>query len=128
MIAQPDKSLWGRQYLQTIAWVRDYCRNAHFNYLLKFICDTFAGLQICIDGIPAFSRKTKSMKPLDAVNFSLPPALRVLPRYILLMALVPDDIPQAGQKKYFDFAARYELNDLFHTGSHIFVVLCMQHA
>jgi hypothetical protein len=63
------------------------------------------------------------MKPLDAVNFSVPPALRALPRYILLMALVPDDIKQAGQKKYFDFAARYELNDLFHTGSHMFVVL-----
>ena len=66
------------------------------------------------------------MKPLDAVNMSLPPALRALPRYILLMALVPDDIKQEGQKKYFDFAARYELNDMFHTGSLIFVVLCMQ--
>ena len=99
---------------------------SQLNNLLNLICHAFAGLQICIDGIPAFSCKTKSMKPLDAVNMSLPPALRALPRYILLMALVPDDIKQEGQKKYFDFAARYELNDMFHTGSLIFVVLCMQ--
>lgn len=70
-----------------------------------------------MDGIPAFSVKTKSLKPLDLVNLSLPPAIRALPRYILLMALIPDDMKHKAQKKYFDFFAEYELNDLFHKGA-----------
>ena len=74
------------------------------------------GLQICMDGIPAFSfAKNLSLKPVEATNMSLPPAVRNKIDNILLLMLVPDSLKQ-GQKKYFDFAARYELNDLFHDG------------
>ena len=34
---------------------------------------------------------------------------------ILLLMLVPDTLKD-GQKKYFDFAAKFELNDLYHVG------------
>ena len=70
-----------------------------------------------MDGIPAFSSKTKSFKPVDGVNVSLPPAVRTRPEFIILMALIPDGMHE-GQKKYFDFFAQYELNDLFHNGKH----------
>ena len=73
------------------------------------------GLQICMDGIPAFSfAKDLSLKPVEAKCFSLPPAQRCKIDNILLIMLVPDNIK--GQKKYFDFAAKYELNDLYHNG------------
>ena len=75
-----------------------------------------AGLQACMDGIPAFSAKTKSLKPLDLANFSLPPSVRYQTRNLLLMALIPDSLKNAAQKKYFDFFAAYELNDLAEKG------------
>ena len=69
-----------------------------------------------MDGIPAFSfAKNLSLKPLEFINLSLPPALRNKIDNILLLMLVPDTL-KAGQKKYFDFAAKYELNDLFING------------
>ena len=73
------------------------------------------GLQLCMDGIPAFSAHTKSLKPLDLSNLSLPPRLRGRPEYMLLMALMPSSLKE-GMKKYFDFFADYELNDLFNNG------------
>ena len=74
------------------------------------------GFQVCMDGIPAFSfAKNLSLKPLEFVNLSLPPAVRNKIDYILLLMLVPDTLKD-GQKKYFDFAAKYELNDLYHNG------------
>ena len=52
---------------------------------------------------------------MELTNLSLPPALRHLAKYILLMALFPDDMHE-GLKKYFDFFAEYELNDMFYHG------------
>lgn len=73
------------------------------------------GFQFCMDGIPAFSARTLSLKPIELFNFSLPPSLRGRPQYMLLMMLMPSTI-KTGMKKYFDFAAQYELNDLFERG------------
>ena len=75
------------------------------------------GLQLCVDGIPAFSANTKSLKPLDFVNLSLPPTQRTRVENMLLMMLLPTDIKGVQQKKYFDFAANHELNDLFYNGT-----------
>ena len=69
-----------------------------------------------MDGIPAFSfAKNLSLKPVEFLNLSLPPALRGKIENILLLMLVPDTLKD-GQKKYFDFAAKYELNGLYHNG------------
>ena len=87
------------------------------NKILLVVVVVLTGFQLCMDGIPAFSSKTKSLKPLDLSCLSLAPALRQLAKYILLMALFPDDLHE-GQKKYFDFFAEYELNDMFHHGIH----------
>ena len=69
-----------------------------------------------MDGIPAFSCKTKSLKPLQLVCLSHRPAIRVRAENILLLMLIPDDIDHEGQRKYFDFAASYELEDVFTNG------------
>ena len=34
----------------------------------------------------------------------------------IMLMLIPDDIDHEGQRKYFDFAASYELEDLFTNG------------
>lgn len=93
-----------------------------YQYLFGFILlltnkAALAGLLLCMDGIPAFSfAKEYSLKPLDFKVFSLPPAQREKIDYILLLMLVPDGLKGRGLKKYFDFAAKYELDDLFYSG------------
>ena len=72
-------------------------------------------LQFCIDAIPAFANNSLSLKPAEFINLSLPPALRAKAENIMLLMLVPATMNQ-GQKKYFDFAARFELNELYTTG------------
>ena len=72
-------------------------------------------LQFCIDAIPAFANNSLSLKPAEFINLSLPPAIRSKAANILLLMLVPASMKR-GQKKYFDFAARYELNELCATG------------
>ena len=74
------------------------------------------GLQFCVDGIPAFSANTLSLKPAEFVNLSLPPTERSKIENILLLMLLPNSMKGDQSKKYYDFAARYELNDLFNTG------------
>jgi len=70
-----------------------------------------------MDGIPAFSfAKDVSLKPLELKNLSLPPAQREKIDYILLLMLVPNTLKGRALKKYFDFAAKFELNDLFYNG------------
>ena len=72
-------------------------------------------MQLCADGIPAFTARTKSVKPVEVTNLSLPPTQRTRIDNILLLALVPEDLHK-GQKKFFDFFATHEMNDLFHNG------------
>ena len=73
------------------------------------------GLQVCVDGIPAFSSRTKSLEPVQFVNLSLPPGVRYKLENMILYMLLPEGVGN-GAKKYYDWAATYELNDLFHNG------------
>ena len=65
--------------------------------------------QVCVDAIPAFAADTLSLKPFTWMNFSLAPTIRAKARHMLLMMLLPAAL-KMGQKKYYDFAAKYELN------------------
>ena len=74
------------------------------------------GLVGCTDGFQAHGCGTLSLKPLSFANFSLPPELRFKNEHMLLSMFLPINVKSFGQKKYYDFAARYELNDLYHKG------------
>lgn len=56
-------------------------------------------LQFCIDAIPAFAVYTKSLKPVEFINLSLPPGLRGKTEFILLLMLLSSELKN-GQKKY----------------------------
>ena len=75
------------------------------------------GLQGCTDGFQAHDVSgCLSLKPFMLANFSLPPALRFQTQFMFLMMLLPVNVKGYGFKKYFDFAASFELNSLYHTG------------
>lgn len=71
-----------------------------------------------MDGIPAFSANTLSLKPAELVNLSLPPGVRSKVENMLLLMLLPSTMKGDQAKKYYDFAAKYELNNLFETGAY----------
>ena len=77
---------------------------------------TTSGLQFCVDGIPAFSANTLSLKPAEFVNLSLPPTERYKVENMLLLMLLPSTMKGVDSKKYYDFAAKFELNEMFHAG------------
>jgi len=71
------------------------------------------GLQFCVDAIPAFAAGTLSLKPAEFINLSLPPSERAKSENILLSMLLPANLPKGqSQKKYFDFIADFELNEM----------------
>ena len=74
------------------------------------------GFVMCIDGIPAFAAGTKSLVPWVWRNDSLPPTQRVLLKNMILYMLLDDSIKHEKQRKYFDFAVDYELNELYNDG------------
>jgi len=75
------------------------------------------GLLFCVDGIPAFAAGTLSLKPMEFINLSLPPGVRCKAENILLMMLLPSSLLKGkAQKKYYDFAADFELNEWATTG------------
>ena len=74
------------------------------------------GLLFCIDAIPAFAEGSFSIKPGVFMNLSLPPTERGKPENMLLALVMPTSIKELAQKKYYDFMATYELNDLFFNG------------
>ncbi len=82
----------------------------------SFPCEHI-GVQICSDGFPVFDCGSKSLKPLVTMIFSLPPALRTRAEFMFLLMLLPSHVKNSSLKKYYDFAATYELNELYHTGS-----------
>ena len=75
-----------------------------------------SGIQFCIDGVPAFANNQKSLKIAQIKFWSLPPAVRDKAEHHALYFLLPDDIKGTQQKKYYDFVAEFELNELFHVG------------
>lgn len=75
------------------------------------------GLLFCVDAIPAFAAGTLSLKPMEFINLSLPPGVRSKSENIQLLMLLPASLQKGiAQKKYYDFAADYELNELASKG------------
>ena len=70
------------------------------------------GLQLCVDAIPAFQHGGLSVKPLEFMILSLPPAHRTQTRNMLLCMLIPSQLKGLAARKYYDWAAQYEMNDL----------------
>ena len=71
------------------------------------------GLLFCVDAIPAFAAGTLSLKPMEFINLSLPPGVRSKAENIMLLMLLPSSLSKGrAQKKYYDFAAAFELTDL----------------
>ena len=73
-------------------------------------------LHYCVDGIPAFNSGGLSIKPAEWMILSLPPALRTDPRNMLLHMLLPSTCKGLQSKKYYDWAASFEVNDLHKNG------------
>lgn len=90
------------------------------------------GLQGCTDGFQAYTSGSLSIVPVVFANFSLPPALRLKTEYMFMHMLLPKNTKSYAKKKYFDFAATFELNALYHTGilldfAYIFSIYTSQH-
>ena len=73
---------------------------------------TRIGLQLCVDGFTAFSYGGMSVKPLEFIVLSLPPKLRVRVQNMLLCMLVPAHLKGDQSRKYYDWAADFEMKDL----------------
>ena len=70
-------------------------------------------VQQCVDGVEPFNYgTTESVKPCQYCILSLPPHLRYKPAYMLLQMLIPAHLKGQAAKKYYDWAAEYEMNDL----------------
>lgn len=86
------------------------------------------GLQGCSDGFQAFNSGSYGMKPIEFNILSLPPALRFKPEFMLLLMLLPINVKGFAQKKYYDFAADYELNSLFYRGNSYSFTITFAHS
>ena len=70
-------------------------------------------LHSCVDGMPAHNRKEcGSVKPVQHLILSLPPWLRYQAEHMLIQMLVPASLKRQAARKYYDFAALYDMNDL----------------
>ena len=56
------------------------------------------------------------MKPWQVLLHTLPPWLRFKEKYMLCLAIIPTGLKMQAAKKYYDFAAAYEMNDLHRNG------------
>ena len=76
------------------------------------------GMQFCSDGFQAYTNKNcpKSLKPWCMMILSLSPALRTRAEFMLVSMLMPANIKNYGQKKYFDWASEFELQKLWDVG------------
>ena len=73
--------------------------------------------QFCVDAFPWSNRKHQgSLKPAQILFDSLPPWMRYKEKYIIVQMLVPAKLKGAAAKKYYDFAARFEMNKLANVG------------
>ena len=80
-------------------------------------CLSRIGVQLCVDAIPAFAKKNSlSIKPVVLMLLNFPPKLRALASNMLLLMLLPAHLKGQAAKKYYDFAATYELNRLHTRG------------
>ena len=76
------------------------------------------GVVLGVDAIPAFSSTpdSTSLKPWLAMMANLPPSIRTKEENMIVLALLPNGLKEGKQKKYYDWAAEYELNDVFING------------
>ena len=56
------------------------------------------------------------MKPWQAFVHNLAPWLRYKAKYMFCFAVIPNSLKGQAAKKYYDFAADYQINELYHTG------------
>jgi hypothetical protein len=56
------------------------------------------------------------MKPVQFNIHNLPPWLRYHEKFIIVTALIPAHLKGQAAKKYYDFMAEYEMNDLYQNG------------
>ena len=71
------------------------------------------GLQMCVDGVPPFGHNIReSVKPIQHNIVSLAPWLRTSEEFMLLQMLILAHLKGQAAKKYYDWAANYEMNDL----------------
>ena len=68
--------------------------------------------QVRGDSIPAFTARTKSIKPIEIFNWSYPPSIRTKTEYMMLWMIIDSKLKGREQRKYWNFAASYELNKL----------------
>ena len=74
-------------------------------------------LQICVDGMPVYKRKeTLSVKMVQYFMMSLPPWLRYKTQHMLIHMFFPSSFKAKESSKYWDFAAKYEMQDLYTRG------------
>jgi len=73
--------------------------------------------QLCVDSFPWQSRKHGgSVKPWQISLLSLPPWVRYRPKFMLCFAVIPNGLKLQEAKKYYDWAAKYEMNSLHTRG------------
>lgn len=77
---------------------------------------TRMGWCYCIDSFPANAEGSESVKPGGFMNLSLPPAQRGKPENMMMVIIIPTGVKDYAQRKYYDWMAQYELNELFHEG------------
>ena len=71
------------------------------------------GIQTCVDGVPPFQHGNhESVKPIQHFIANLPPWLRYKLEYMMLQMLIPAELKGQAAKKYYDWAANYEMNAL----------------
>ena len=85
-----------------------------------FPCERI-GIQLCSDGFPLFDCGSLSLTPVMLKMLSLPPGIRSKPEFMSLLLLLPTNVKNISQKKYYDFAAIYEMNHLFSEGFFFFI-------
>ena len=74
-------------------------------------------LQLCVDGVPAHARTgCESVKPVQSMILSLAPWLRYQVRNMIVHMLIPSHLKGKQAKKYYDWMATFEMNDLHRRG------------
>ncbi len=77
---------------------------------------TRIAIQYCVDGVSAFAHNSLSVKPAEFMILNLPPWLRGRSKYMLLHMLFPDKLKGPGQRKYYDWSAKFEMKTLHSRG------------
>jgi len=84
------------------------------------VCDgehlTRIAVQLCVDAFAAFAYGGVSVKPLEFIILNLAPTLRMRVQNMLLCMLIPAHLKGDQSRKYYDWAADFEIKDLHFRG------------